>query len=302
MQRWQERAAYWPDLPYRTGGSLYLHLDDHDGQAVDLEAFAASHKGWGYDIETIVGDAIRMRAPNFKELPPVAAWAPCEAVAEGRATAKRLLDDCTNKGAAVLTNIAVINLHTDHSRVAGVVTEDKIIHADEVVIAAGAKTPELLADVTRPLPLTSPPGVLVHTKPTKPLIPCTTLARSLHIRQDPDGRIIAGEDFGGGSGHDDPYAAGEACFEKIRKTVKGAEDIELESISVGYRPTPADGFPAVGRPDSTPGLIIAVMHSGITLAPFVGEAIAKYIATGQMHALLRRYHPDRFHKGSTAAA
>ena len=44
---------------------------------------------------------------------------------------------------------------------------------------------------------------------------------------------------------------------------------------MGHRPTPADGFPVVGRPDGTAGLYVAVMHSGVTVATAVGLLAAR---------------------------
>ena len=50
----------------------------------------------------------------------------------------------------------------------------------------------------------------------------------------------------------------------------GAAMPELDFHTLGYRPTPADGFPIIGRADGVDGLYVAVMHSGITLAPTLG--------------------------------
>ncbi len=79
----------------------------------------------------------------------------------------------------------------------------------------------------------------------------------------------------------------------VRAMVAGAEGLELDFHSIGYRPTPADGFPAVGRPRGREGLYVAVSHSGITLAPAIGLFAADEILNGQRDPLLAPYHPDR---------
>ena len=38
-------------------------------------------------------------------------------------------------------------------------------------------------------------------------------------------------------------------------------------VPVGYRPMPRDGFPVLGYPEPVPNLYLALMHSGVTLAP-----------------------------------
>ncbi len=50
----------------------------------------------------------------------------------------------------------------------------------------------------------------------------------------------------------------------------------------------------VGRVDGIAGLYVAVMHSGITLAPAIGRFVADEIMTGQRDALIEPYGPDRF--------
>jgi glycine/D-amino acid oxidase-like deaminating enzyme len=67
----------------------------------------------------------------------------------------------------------------------------------------------------------------------------------------------------------------------------------LDLFPVGHRPTPADGFPVIGRPRATEGLYVAVMHSGITLAPLVGLLAAGEIAAGRRDPMLAPYDPDR---------
>jgi glycine/D-amino acid oxidase-like deaminating enzyme len=73
----------------------------------------------------------------------------------------------------------------------------------------------------------------------------------------------------------------------------GAKGLELERCSIGHPPTPAGGFPAIGRAGSRPGLYIAVMHSGFILAPAVGAFVADEILTGRRNALLRPYGAQR---------
>jgi glycine/D-amino acid oxidase-like deaminating enzyme len=79
----------------------------------------------------------------------------------------------------------------------------------------------------------------------------------------------------------------------VKRSVAGAAALGLAFHTVGYRPTPADGFPAIGRMPGMEGLYVAVMHSGVTLAPLVGELAAKEIATGKRDPDLAPYDPGR---------
>src|SRR5690606_18438725 len=73
--------------------------------------------------------------------------------------------------------------------------------------------------------------------------------------------------------------------------LKGARAI---AQPVGYRPMPADGLPVIGAPRAAPGLYAAMMHSGVTLAPLVGELVALEIAEGASVDWLAPYRPERF--------
>ncbi|TIV50212.1 MAG: FAD-binding oxidoreductase, partial [Mesorhizobium sp.] len=64
--------------------------------------------------------------------------------------------------------------------------------------------------------------------------------------------------------------------------------------TVGYRPTPIDGFPIVSRAEDVGGLYLAVTHSGITLAPAIGLFAAREILDSERDALLAPYALSRF--------
>ncbi len=75
--------------------------------------------------------------------------------------------------------------------------------------------------------------------------------------------------------------------------LKSGASLALDHYTLGHRPVPEDGFPVVGRVDGIAGFYVAVMHSGITLAPAIGRFVADEIMTGRRDALLEPYGPDR---------
>ncbi len=60
----------------------------------------------------------------------------------------------------------------------------------------------------------------------------------------------------------------------------------MERVTLGLRPTPDDGLPAIGLLPGVAGLCVAVMHSGITLAPAVGRGAAMELLDGAEVELL----------------
>ncbi|MGV2881430.1 hypothetical protein [Paenibacillus taichungensis] len=60
-----------------------------------------------------------------------------------------------------------------------------------------------------------------------------------------------------------PEAVGKRAFDTLRRSLKDGNHLELESIKVGLRPMPEDGYPIVGFQDHVKGLYLTVMHSPI---------------------------------------
>ena len=176
----------------------------------------------------------------------------------------------------------------------GVQTDAGTIEADEVVIAAGTGSAELLAGVGIALEIDTPAGLLVHSRPHAPLLKGLVIGDIAHVRQTAEGRIVAGSDFGGTEPGDDAAATARSLFDAVRKMLAGADELELDFHTIGYRPMPSDGFPIIGRPAGLQGLYVTVMHSGVTLAPAVGLFAAEEILSGARNELLAPYGADRF--------
>jgi glycine/D-amino acid oxidase-like deaminating enzyme len=140
----------------------------------------------------------------------------------------------------------------------------------------------------------TPPGLIVHSRPHRKLLNGLVHAEKLHMRQTAEGRIIAGSDFAGDDPGENPEATARDLFEVTKAALRGAEGLELDFHTVGYRPTPTDGFPVISRANGVSGLYIAVMHSGITLAPAVGLFATREILDGERDPLLAPYGLGRF--------
>ncbi len=74
----------------------------------------------------------------------------------------------------------------------------------------------------------------------------------------------------------------------------GVVDASYDYLTLGYRPLPQDGMPVVGFSPANSDVYIAVMHSGVTLAPIMGRYITHELLTDQTIDELAPYRPDRF--------
>ena len=55
-----------------------------------------------------------------------------------------------------------------------------------------------------------------------------------------------------------------------------------------------DGMPILGPLDSAPDVYVATMHSGMTLAPIVGQYVTRELLTNRPVQMLDPYRPGRF--------
>ncbi len=288
MLEWRKLDREVPGLRVNWCGGLIWDLAPEA-----LAAFAREHGGWGYGVRRVSRDGILAIEPNLLAVPDFACHVAEEGMVEPLAASLAMLAGATAHGAQVLTNTPVKWLIEDGDIVSGVMTGEGAIHADETVVAAGTATAALLDSAGVALKMSSPAGLLCHSKPARELLHGLVMAPGLHMRQTAEGRIVAGTDFAGADPEGNAEGLAAELMAKVRLMVKGAESLELDYFTAGQRPTPADGFPAIGRPAGRRGLYVAVTHSGITLAPAIGRFGAQELLGGARDDLLQPYHPDR---------
>jgi glycine/D-amino acid oxidase-like deaminating enzyme len=297
MAEWRRLAADLPALPVSFSGSLYLPQE-----GLDLDAFVAQHSGWGYRISLVDGARVRALEPALARDVEVAARAEDEAAVEASEAARALIAAALDSGARLRTGRAVDRLACSDGRVTGVRIGDEVVAGDEIVIAAGTATPDLIGGTGFDMPLRTPPGLLAHTRPLPPLINGVVLAEGLHVRQKADGGVLLGADFQGGGLEGDRESGARELMRRFAALFAPDNVPALERTTTGYRPTPADGVPVIGRVPGATGLYAAVMHSGVTLAPAVGLFAAREIIEGVRDPLLAPFGPERFAGEARAAA
>jgi glycine/D-amino acid oxidase-like deaminating enzyme len=288
MQEWQRLAREVPDLGLDVCGGLIWDLPP-----AQLEAFAEEHSQWGYPLQRLGAAEARLLEPSLQQAPAFALYAAQEGKVEPLAATLALLAAAQGLGATLHTQTQVSALVQRKGRVIGVRAKGALFEADEVVLAAGTGCAALLADLDIRYAIEAPPGLLVHSKATRPLLRRLLMAPGLHVRQTAEGRLVAGADYVGSVEGQDREQLAHALFGKVQAMVAGAAQLEMDFTTLGHRPTPGDGFPLLGRPHHTAGLYLAITHSGVTLAPAVGLFTAQELLQGMRDSLLLPYHPDR---------
>src|SRR4029077_17879364 len=99
---------------------------------------------------------------------------------------------------------------------------------------------------------------------------------------------VTGVDFGPAGSTDTSLESGKKLLQNAERYVEKLKGVPVESVTLGYRVLPQDGFPIVGFPERRPNLYIAAMHSGMTMGPIIGQLAAMEILEGEVVAVLAR--------------
>ena len=79
---------------------------------------------------------------------------------------------------------------------------------------------------------------------------------------------------------------------RLQEVLKNTGNAHLTELHVGVRAMPADGRSIIGAVPSRPWLYLVATHSGVTLAPFLGSAVAAEVFD-EPEPLFDEFRPTR---------
>lgn len=292
------------ELKVQWGGSVAWASGQSEGE--DLRQQVRNHQEWGYATHLIEEEEFRRLAPNVA---PGDFSAACHSEFEGAVdpmdALKALLRQVREAGGEVRYPFEVDAFAIDGGRITAVRSGENSLTAESVVLASGVATGRLAALAGVSVRLKESRGVLVHTRPQPKLIDRVVLAPQVHCKQKLDGRVVVGGRVVAGVGTADgerlehPNAAsinehGQRILREAARVLPGVRGVAIERVTLGERVMPADEYPAIGFAEQCPNLYIAATHSGVTLAPLIGQYAALEILDGARVVSLDPYRPSRF--------
>ncbi len=290
------------DIGLRWGGQLTWATSEED--ADELRSSVTRLRSWGYAARMIDEDAMRRLEPG---LTPGDVSAAAISDNDGHVLPTLVAQACARRvrelGGIVRANSPVTGLVIDGAQVSAVETATDTIPCDTAIIAAGVATTGLAQMAGVHVPQTESPGVVVKTDPRPPTLtsvaalyapPSADGLPEVHIRQGTDGIVMLGEGTQESLARDDSPEHAQALLERASRWLPALSDAKAIPVPTGYRPMPADEMPVIGFSTAAPNLYIALMHSGVTLAPLIGELAAMEVLYGAEVDILAPYRPQRF--------
>ena len=249
----------------------------------------------GYPAKLLNSSEIKNLEPNLKDVPDAAIFTPLEGAAEADRVALAMLRKLTDEGGKVISGCTVEGLKFKKDWVSGAQTNIGEMSCDMVVLATGAAAEKGLLGCEWQLPMHNKKGLIVQTSPVAHLIKHVLMTNDVHFKQNADGSLTAGEIFSGD--FDENIVALDLASDVLSRISKKFDfntNLIATNIKIGTRPVPIDGFPVVGNIEEQKGVFVAVMHSGVTLAPLIGQLLASEMLNTTKSPLLEPFRPSRF--------
>ncbi|NIH81391.1 NAD(P)/FAD-dependent oxidoreductase [Amycolatopsis viridis] len=283
----------------RFDGALYWHPDRAvTGQRHRAEVAHAYHS------RLLAPAAAAAAVPGLHPdaVPEVAVHNP----GEGWVSLPHLIDhlaaEFTALGGRIVTGAGRASVTTAAGVATGVTTTGgQRYDAEAVVVACGAATPAVVAELGVSIPDASPLSMLVLTEPAETAMSAVLNTPRVALRPNPGGTFALDHHW-----YEDRIteAADGTCTidESVVKELvaeasallDGEVTLTAASWKLGRKPVPGDGEPVFGELPTVPGCFVAFTHSGATLGLIAGELLAGEIRTGEPHPMLAPFRPDRF--------
>jgi glycine/D-amino acid oxidase-like deaminating enzyme len=203
-------------------------------------------------------------------------------------------------GAKILCGVRVVDLAMAGDRVTGVRLADGTQHEADIVVNCGGRwTNEATRDAGLHLPLAPTVGFLVFTPPVAAGLSRVVRTPVIDTRPDGAGRLILHWNSTDAAVSFDTQLSplmpeARDMVRRARRLLPSIGEVEPEAVRIAIRPIPGDHFSAIGPMPRTSGYYIAVTHSGVTMSPFLGGAVADEIVGGRQRAELAPFRPARF--------
>lgn len=289
-------AASGLDIDYREDGTVVLAVGRDEVERLrfryDLQRRSGVAAQW------LTGPQVRAREPLLRPNVTAGILCPLDAQVDPRLVMAALLRACEAAGVGIVEATGVDALDRQGGRIVGVRAGGHRIAAGTVILAAGAWSgqagllPDGLALPVRPIKGQS---LALRTTRRTGTLSGMVWTSEVHMAPKGDGGLIVGatvEDCGFRAG----VTAGGlfALLEGARRVLPGIEEMEVEAVWSGFRPTSDDDAPIIEA--AAPGLVVATGHhrNGYLLAPATADAVADLLDTGALPDFARGFSRARF--------
>jgi D-amino-acid dehydrogenase len=297
LQVVQELAGEGADLDLDTNGLLQVFTTQRSWTAGRHEA--AEMRRLGYPARELTADQVVEREPTIR-----GAVGGVLLERDGRLDPALLVAALRHRALARGANLvadAAVGLSVRASGGVEVSTASGRLHAEQVVVAAGVWTPELVRVAGSVLPIVPAKGysVTVPALERPPRGPLLLMDQRLAVTPLGQGLRISGRyELTRPGDRSLPQRRAEALVLRARPVLQLPLDAQAGQPWYGLRPATPDGLPVIGRLEPDSPIVVASGHGmlGTSMGPGTGRLVADILSGRPLSIDLAPLAPHRFRR------
>jgi glycine/D-amino acid oxidase-like deaminating enzyme len=278
------------------GGALYVAMNTQE--ALEIRSFYDEIDQMGVDCKLMDGAEARCMEPLLCRDVTAALHNPASYHVNPFRLVDGYLGTALRRGSRVEYGVEVKDIKVNNGKIEGVVTNQGEYHADWVVVAGGAHTPQILSSLGTKIPIVPARGQVILTEACQRLIEHVIMFLDhLYIRQTASGNFYLGShtEFVGFENRItlEKIAAFTQAFVRAMPMLGRLRALRFFA---GFRPICEDNLPIIGPVPGCTRLIVASGHgrAGVRFSAGTGKAVSEMILNGQTEHPMEAFNPGRF--------
>lgn len=282
-------------IDYRDEGTLVVAIGRDEVERLrfrhDLAARAGLAVGW------LGGTEVRAREPGLRPSVTAGMACPNDHQVDPPRVVAALAAACRAAGATLVEGCAVTGVVRAAGHAAGIETASGVVRARTVILATGARGCEaFLPELALPVRPLKGQSLVLRTTARSGGLSHVVWTEQVHLAPKSDGQLVVGATMEE-SGFDPAVTAGGllALLDGARRALPGIEEMPVEAVWTGFRPTSDDDAPILGE-SGIEGLLVATgLHrNGYLLAPAVAAAMTGLVCDGRLPQVAAPFGLARF--------
>ena len=285
-----------PPLEIIRGGALYAAMSEQETRAI--HPFYEEIHQMGIDCKLLDGPEARRFEPLLADHVTAAIYNPASYHVNPFRLGEAYLNHALRNGGRVEYGVEVHDIKVSNGRIEAVVTDRGDYHADWVVAAGGAHTPQILSCLGIEIPIVPARGQVILTEACPPMTDRVLMfVNHLYTRQTASGNFYLGShtEF---VGFENRITLEKltAFTQAFTRAVPFFARLRALRFFAGFRPICEDNLPVIGPVPGCPQLIVASGHgrTGVRFSASTGKAVSELIMDGNTEHPIDAFAVDRF--------
>jgi D-amino-acid dehydrogenase len=296
VEKWRELAA-WAGVPELIRQDGYAFVYENEAAYRDDALGRELRRARGVKIEVLEGGAVREFDPALSPAITHMVLMPEQGHVTNPLRLSQALAARLREGGARFVQQSAIGFEMRDGRVARVRTEGEAIETDAVVIAAGAHSKPIAAQLGADVPLETERGyhVMIEDPSIQPRIPVCSGEGKFFATPMEGGLRVAGTVELGGLLAQPNWRRADGLLHGTKRLLPGLTHGVVDRW-MGHRPSLPDSKPVIGRAPAAPNSFLAFGHGhvGLTAAALTAGIVAALVSGDEPPIDIAPFSAERF--------